>query len=131
MRRRVGRSGERATSRHCHEDDGVSTREHDIVLHGATGFVGALVAAHLAENAPPDVRIGLSGRSREKLERARAALPPSAHSWPLITADAGDPTALAALAASSRVVVSTVGPICAMACRWWRRVRGRARTTRI
>lgn len=93
----------------CH-DDGVNTREYDIVLHGATGFVGALVAAHLAENAPSDVRIGMSGRSREKLERARAALPPSAHSWPVITADAGDPTALAALAASSRVVVSTVGP---------------------
>src|SRR5207342_77278 len=99
------RSGQRVD-----EDDGVSTREHDIVLHGATGYVGALAAAHLAENAPADVRIGLSGRSREKLERVRATLPPSAHSWPLITADAGDPTALAALAASSRVVVSTVGP---------------------
>jgi short subunit dehydrogenase-like uncharacterized protein len=86
------------------------SREHDIVLHGATGFVGALVAAHLAENAPPGVRITLSGRSREKLERVRAELPAAAHGWPLVVADAGDPVALAGLAASSRVVVSTVGP---------------------
>jgi short subunit dehydrogenase-like uncharacterized protein len=86
------------------------TREHDIVLHGATGFVGALVAAHLADAAQPGVRIALSGRSREKLERTRAALPSAAQSWPLVVADAADPTALAALAGSARVVVSTVGP---------------------
>jgi short subunit dehydrogenase-like uncharacterized protein len=86
------------------------TREHDIVLHGATGFVGALVAAYLAGAAPADVRIALSGRSREKLERTRAELPSSAQGWPLVVADAADPTALAALAASTRVVVSTVGP---------------------
>ena len=87
-----------------------TTREHDIVLHGATGFVGALVAAYLADAAPADVRIALSGRSREKLERTRAELPSSAQGWPLVVADAADPTALAALAASTRVVVSTVGP---------------------
>ena len=87
-----------------------TTREHDIVLHGATGFVGALVAAYLAGDAHADVRIALSGRSREKLERTRAELPSSAQGWPLVVADAADPTALAALAASTRVVVSTVGP---------------------
>src|SRR6185437_9800424 len=81
------------------------TREHDIVLHGATGFVGALVAAYLAGDAHADVRIALSGRSREKLERTRAELPSSAQGWPLVVADAADPTALAALAASTRVVV--------------------------
>ncbi len=86
------------------------TREHDIVLHGATGFVGALVAAYLAGAAHADVRIALSGRSREKLERTRAELPSSAQGWPLVVADAADPAALAALAASTRVVVSTVGP---------------------
>jgi short subunit dehydrogenase-like uncharacterized protein len=86
------------------------TREHDIVLHGATGFVGALVAAYLAEAAPADVRIALSGRSRDKLERTRAELPSAAQGWELVVADAADPTALAALAASTRVVVSTVGP---------------------
>jgi len=74
-----------------------TTREHDIVLHGATGFVGALVAAYLAGAAHADVRIALSGRSREKLERTRAELPSSAQGWPLVVADAADPTALAGI----------------------------------
>ena len=52
----------------------------------------------------------MSGRSREKLERTRAELPSAAQGWPLVVADAADPAALAALAASTRVVVSTVGP---------------------
>jgi short subunit dehydrogenase-like uncharacterized protein len=87
-----------------------TTRAYDIVLHGATGFVGTLVAAYLAEHASPDRRIALSGRSLEKLERTRAALQAGAHAWPLLVADADDAVALAALAASARVVVSTVGP---------------------
>ena len=49
-----------------------TTREHDNVLHGGTGLVGALVAAYLADNAPPGLRIALSGRSPDKLERVRA-----------------------------------------------------------
>ena len=38
-------------------------REFDLVLVGATGFVGRLTAAHLAEHAPSTVRIALAGRS--------------------------------------------------------------------
>ena len=54
-------------------------REHDLVVYGATGFVGALTAAHLAEHAPPGSRIALAGRSREKLAAVRDGLPPAAH----------------------------------------------------
>ena len=86
------------------------TREYDIVLYGASGFVGALTAAHLAVHAPDGVRIALGGRSRERLEAARAALPPAAHGWPLVVADAGDADAVAAMAASTRVLATTVGP---------------------
>ena len=39
----------------------------DIVVFGATGFVGRLVAGYLAEHAPDGVRIGLAGRSEERL----------------------------------------------------------------
>jgi short subunit dehydrogenase-like uncharacterized protein len=85
-------------------------REHDLVIYGATGYVGALTAAHLAEHAPPGSRIALAGRSREKLAAVRATLPPAARDWPLIEADATDPASLAALAAATRVVVTTVGP---------------------
>ena len=85
-------------------------RELDVVVHGATGFVGKLTAAYLAEHASPDTRIGLSGRSREKLERTRTELGPLAQSWPVIVADSHDAPALAALAARTKVVATTVGP---------------------
>jgi len=85
-------------------------REHDVVLFGASGFVGRLTAEYLARDAPADVRIALGGRSRDKLERTRAELGERAAAWPLVVADSGDAAALAALAGSTRVVATTVGP---------------------
>ncbi len=85
-------------------------REHDLVVFGATGFVGALLAGYLAGAAPDGVRIALAGRSRDKLERVRSGLPGRAHDWPLVTADSTDPSSMAALAQSTRVVATTVGP---------------------
>ena len=87
----------------------MSDREYDIVLYGATGFVGALTAKYLAAAAGP-ARIALAGRSTERLLAVRETLPAAAQSWPLIAADASDPSSLAAMAASTRVVVTTVGP---------------------
>ena len=84
-----------------------STRDHDVVIYGATGFVGVLTAAYLAEHAPPDVRIALGGRSRSKLEATRAEL---GVDWPLVVADGQDADAVKALAESTRVVATTVGP---------------------
>jgi len=84
-------------------------RDFDLVVYGATGFVGALTAAHLAAHAPPGTRIALAGRSREKLAAVRARLP-GGREWPLLVADATDPASLAALATSTRSVVTTVGP---------------------
>lgn len=85
-------------------------REHDLVLFGATGFVGRLTAAYLAENAPADLRVALAGRSRERLEAVRATLGSAAADWPVEVADAADGAALADLAARTRVVATTVGP---------------------
>ena len=79
-------------------------------MHGATGFVGRLTAEHLARCAPPETRIALSGRSRERLEEVRGSLGRTARGWPLLVADAGDEDDLAALAARTRVVATTVGP---------------------
>ncbi|GIG39690.1 saccharopine dehydrogenase family protein [Cellulomonas phragmiteti] len=87
-----------------------TARDHDVAVLGATGFVGALVAEHLAHHAPAGTRVALAGRSRERLARVRAALPDRAHDWPLVVADTDDDPSLRALAASARVVVSTVGP---------------------
>jgi short subunit dehydrogenase-like uncharacterized protein len=89
---------------------GMPDREHDVVLFGATGYVGRLVARYLAETAPPDLRVALAGRSRERLAATAADLPAAGHRWPLLEADTGDPASLDRLAASTRVLVTTVGP---------------------
>ncbi len=85
-------------------------RTHDIVLFGATGFTGRLVAEYLAAHAPEGTRIALAGRNPEKLEAIRQGLPASARAWPLVTVDAGDAAAVGRLAESTRVVCTTVGP---------------------
>ena len=89
-----------------------SSAELDIVLWGATGFTGQLVAEALARGKH-GVRWALAGRDPKKLERVReglAALDPACATLPLILADAGDAASLEALARSTRVVCSTVGP---------------------
>jgi short subunit dehydrogenase-like uncharacterized protein len=86
-----------------------ATREYDIVLYGATGFVGKLTAEYLAR-AGGDVRIALAGRSTERLLAIRETLGESAQSWPVLVADASSPSTLHAMAAQTRVVVTTVGP---------------------
>ena len=85
-------------------------RELDIVVFGATGFAGRLVAGYLAGHAPGGLRIGLAGRSERRLTDARAGLGAPASAWPLLVADSADPVSLGVLARAARVVVSTVGP---------------------
>ncbi len=84
------------------------SREFDLVVFGATGFTGRLVAEYLAgrDGAP---RWAMAGRSREKLERVRDEIG-AARDTPLVVADTGDAESLSALAASTRCVVTTVGP---------------------
>ncbi len=84
-------------------------REFDIVLYGATGFVGKLTAEYLARSAP-DTRIALAGRSTERLRAVRDTLGESAQSWPVLVADASSPSTLDEMAARTQVVVTTVGP---------------------
>ncbi|MFC9896754.1 saccharopine dehydrogenase family protein [Nocardia sp. NPDC127579] len=85
-------------------------REFDLILFGATGFVGKLTAEYLRDAAPAGVRIALAGRSLDKLTRVRAELGAAAADWGLVVADSGDRAALDALAARTKVVVTTVGP---------------------
>ncbi|WP_374968881.1 saccharopine dehydrogenase family protein [Terrabacter sp. BE26] len=85
-------------------------RELDIVLYGATGFVGALTATHVARNAAPELRVALAGRSRARLEALRVELGSAASAWELVTVDASDAAGLRALAGRTRVLATTVGP---------------------
>lgn len=84
-------------------------REFDIIVYGATGFVGKLTADYLSR-AGRDAKIALAGRSTERLEAVRRSLGPSAQSWQLVTADASSQATLEEMAARTRVVITTVGP---------------------
>ncbi|OBJ59027.1 saccharopine dehydrogenase family protein [Mycobacterium asiaticum] len=84
-------------------------REFDIIVYGATGFVGKLTADYLSR-AGQDAKIALAGRSTERLEAVRRSLGPSAQSWQLVTADASSQATLEEMAARTRVVITTVGP---------------------
>jgi short subunit dehydrogenase-like uncharacterized protein len=85
-------------------------RELDVVLFGATSFVGRLTAEYLARAAPPQTRIGLAGRSQQRLQELQASIGGPARHWPLFVADAADVQALEKLALTTRVLATTVGP---------------------
>ncbi|WP_189982408.1 saccharopine dehydrogenase family protein [Streptomyces capoamus] len=84
-------------------------RPYDLVLFGATGFVGTLTARYLAEHAPDGLRWALAGRDERRLEELRASLPGGAGAG-ILRADAAEPAGLRALAEHARVVATTVGP---------------------
>lgn len=87
--------------------------DHDVVLFGATGFTGTLTAEYFARHAPRGFRWALAGRNRGKLEALRgklAAIDADLATVPLLTADIADPASLRAVAASAKVVATTVGP---------------------
>lgn len=85
-------------------------RPYDIVVYGATGFTGRLVAEYLARHYGQEgPRWAMAGRSAAKLAEVRDLIS-APRNTPLIVADAGDPASLAAMAGEARVVVTTVGP---------------------
>lgn len=81
---------------------------YDIVIFGATSFVGQLTCAYLAREYGSQLNWAMAGRSQNKLEAVRDDI--NAPDVPLIVADANDPASLDALCRQARVVVSTVGP---------------------
>ena len=97
-------------SRFLYDERVSGDRELDVVVFGATGFAGRLVAGYLADHAPEPVRVGLAGRSAQRLADVRPRLGAAAAGWPLRVADSADRASVAELAHAARVVVSTVGP---------------------
>ncbi|MBD0419218.1 saccharopine dehydrogenase NADP-binding domain-containing protein [Streptomyces sp. TRM S81-3] len=84
-------------------------RPYDVVLFGATGFVGGLTAEYLAAHAPEGLRWAIAGRSEERLRRLRERLPGAAGAG-VLRADVSDPASLRELAGHARVVATAVGP---------------------
>ncbi len=90
-----------------------AARPLDVALLGATGFTGALTAAELAARAPARLRWALAGRNRNKLAVVRDRVVdahPEAPAPELVVVDVDDAASLAALAQSTRVLTTTVGP---------------------
>ncbi len=84
-------------------------RDFDIVVYGATGFTGRLVAEYLAQAYPSGVRWAMAGRSLAKLQEVRDLIG-APGDLPLVLADAENPQSLRAMAERATVVLTTVGP---------------------
>ncbi|MHC2334251.1 saccharopine dehydrogenase family protein [Bradyrhizobium sp. USDA 4454] len=88
----------------------MSSSKLDIVVYGATGFTGQLVAEYLAAHYRDGrLKWAMAGRSKDKLAAVRDAIGAPADT-PLIAADAGDAASLKAMLAQTKSVISTVGP---------------------
>jgi len=91
-----------------------ATRTHDLVLFGATGFTGQLVAEYLLRRyGDTPLKLALAGRNPRKLERVRAELVSTherAAELPLLVADSEDRAALDAIAKDTTALCTTVGP---------------------
>jgi len=87
-------------------------REFDIIIQGATGFTGTLVAEYLLRQygVGNDLRWALAGRSEDKLQHVRDGLGAAASGLELIVADSFDKDTLQTLAKRTHVVLTTVGP---------------------
>lgn len=89
-----------------------NSREFDIIVYGATGYTGRLVAEHFVReygNSDHGPKWAMAGRSEDKLTAVREEIgAPS--TTPMIVADADDPASLEAMCRRTRVVLTTVGP---------------------
>jgi short subunit dehydrogenase-like uncharacterized protein len=85
--------------------------EFDIIVYGATGFTGRLVAEHLAARygVGGEVKWAMAGRSLEKLEAVRDEIG-APKDTPLVVADAADPASLKAMVGRAKAILTTVGP---------------------
>ncbi len=83
------------------------SRTFDIVLLGATGFTGGLIADYLAANAPSAVTMAVAGRNQAKLNQLVTR---TGGRFDAITVDATDPIGLRTMTGRCRVLITTVGP---------------------
>jgi short subunit dehydrogenase-like uncharacterized protein len=86
-------------------------RDFDIIVYGATGYTGRLVAEYLVQTytGPDRPRWAMAGRSLSKLQEVRDEIGAPADT-PLLTANSDDPATLKALCERTTVMLTTVGP---------------------
>jgi short subunit dehydrogenase-like uncharacterized protein len=85
------------------------TREYDVVIYGASGFTGRLVAEYMVAQRGLGLRWAMAGRSLDKLARLRDEIGAPADT-PLLTADAADPASIDAMVGKACCICTLVGP---------------------
>ncbi|PSC71057.1 saccharopine dehydrogenase [Micractinium conductrix] len=104
--------GEAADAHGYHKAD--MARAFDVVVWGATGFTGRLVAEHLARDYKTGVKWAIAGRSQERLEKLRSELSEQyggeLREVPILIGDIQNQASLDSIAAQTRVMLSTAGP---------------------
>jgi short subunit dehydrogenase-like uncharacterized protein len=86
-------------------------RDFEIIVYGATGFTGRLVAEHLLKTygATGDLKWAIAGRNPAKLDEVRSEIGAPAN-LPVVIADSSDPASLTAMARRCKAIVSAAGP---------------------
>ena len=85
-------------------------REFDIIIYGASGFTGRLVAEYLQkEYAGSGLKWAMAGRNAEKLQIVAGEMNISGD-VAIVTSNSDNPESLAALAARTKAIITTVGP---------------------
>ncbi len=90
----------------------MSVKPNDLIVFGATSFVGKILGRYLLEHfgARGDLKWAMAGRSEDKLVELRRSLGMKAAKVPVLLADAANEESLRRMCAQGRVVISTVGP---------------------
>lgn len=85
-------------------------REFDIIIYGASGFTGRLVAEYLqAEYAGSGLKWAMAGRNVEKLQTVAGEMKIDGN-VAILSANSDDPDSLASMAARTKAIITTVGP---------------------
>jgi len=90
----------------------MNNKHFDMVLYGATSFVGQITARYLLQElgASGDIKWAIAGRSESKLNQLKTSLGNTATDLPMLVADSSDDHSLDRLCQQTRVIISTVGP---------------------
>ena len=86
------------------------SKDHDLVLLGATGVTGRRAYSYLIENVPAGFRWAIAGRNREKLEALLASSPATQERPDLLIVDLSDPTSIEKMIKRTRVLIHLAGP---------------------
>ncbi|NND83383.1 MAG: saccharopine dehydrogenase [Gammaproteobacteria bacterium] len=89
----------------------MTERQYDVIVWGATGFTGKWVARHLYQNYPQsELRWAIAGRNQQKLDDVHTFIGDDASTVDALLADSNDEVSLQRLVASTKVIITTVGP---------------------